>query len=829
MNAETPTLNTAECGQFLAFWMGVTDTPHMTLVAIIPDGKTTARTFAQGDDHALTWTETMQNNGCNIYFQPNETRADCGTKPSKEKIVAALCRFADIDPVDEEFPYADERDRLARLAAHLIADPACAPTAIIDSGNGIQPLWAVTREPLTAEIITRTEAETRTIEASLGAGGTHNIDRLLRLPGTVNFPNAKKLKAGRGASRARLIHCRPNVCTGQEAGILGAYLGAYVADTGLVRPKPVKPGKERTAAADDDIAALVTELAAAGAEKISRVNHLPQPLQDRLEDVLKARKRLADRWAGLVDDLTESGKGSSRSEADLSLAAMLKAAGFAHTETGLILCAFKHGKANGDVWPNETMRLRQVARAVLRSHEPRVKGNAPPKGGDGLITEGAVSDAFAAAHQSQLRFDHTAGRWFLWDGTRWRREETRIAYRWAHDVAKRLAADTENAKVIITAGKASFAGGVERLAQSDRAFAVIHEIWDRDPWLLGTPGGTVDLTTGRMRPARQEDFITKLVAVAPADGAECPLWLKFLGETTGNDDALIGFLQRWFGYCLTGITREHALLFVHGDGGNGKGVAMNTVFGIMGDYAANAAMDSFVVTRGDKHTTDLAMLAGARMVMTTEVEEGQTWAEARIKTLTGEDPITARFMRQDNFTFMPRFKLTISGNHKPALKTVDNSTRRRFNIVPFTRKPAKPDDKLPEKLIKEWPAILRWMIDGCIEWQQFGLCPPKVVTEATTDYFEAQNYFGRWLDECCILDKGLEVKPAILLHSFQDWCRQNGEEMTDNRRLRGMLEKTSGVHYKKTDGVRAVKGIGLKPPPPKRRDPPDAGDGERAG
>jgi putative DNA primase/helicase len=291
------------------------------------------------------------------------------------------------------------------------------------------------------------------------------------------------------------------------------------------------------------------------------------------------------------------------------------------------------------------------------------------------------------------------------------------------------------------------------------------------------------------------------------------LWLKFLKETTGDDQLLVGFLQRWFGYCLTGITREHALLFVHGDGGNGKGVAMNTVFSIMGDYAASAAMDSFVVTRGDKHTTDLAMLAGARMVMTSEVEEGQTWAEARIKALTGGDPITARFMRQDNFTFVPQFKLTISGNHKPALKTVDNSTRRRFNIVPFVRKPPKPDANLPENLKVEWPGILRWMIDGCLDWQQLGLNPPPVVTEATTDYFEAQNYFGRWLDERCILHTGLESKPVVLLHSFQDWCRENGEEMTDNRRLRGMLEKTQGVRYVTTKGVQGVRGIGLKPPP----------------
>ena len=432
-----------------------------------------------------------------------------------------------------------------------------------------------------------------------------------------------------------------------------------------------------------------------------------------------------------------------------------------------------------------------------------------PAGGSAVVTEGNTADAFTLAHADQLRFDHTRGKWSLWDGTRWKREETKLAYRWAHAEARRLARG-KGVNIAVRAGKAAFAAGVERLAQAGEAFAVTHEVWDRDPWLLGTPDGVIDLRTGETREARPEDYITRLTAVAPAASEDCPLWLAFLNEATAGDAGMIGFLQRWFGYCLTGITREHALVFIHGDGGNGKGVAMNTIFGIMGDHATNAAMDTFVVTRGDKHTTDLAMLDGARMVMASEVEEGQTWAEARIKAITGGDSITARFMRQDNFTFVPRFKLTISGNHKPALKGVDNSTRRRFNIVPFNHRPAAPDVELPEKLKAEWGAILRWMINGCLEWQRSGLGAPAAVAVATNDYFEAQDYFGRWLEDRCNLGPDFLERPDVLLRSFQGWCRENGEEMTDNRRLRGMLEKTKGIQYVKTDGVRGVRGVEIK-------------------
>ena len=262
-----------------------------------------------------------------------------------------------------------------------------------------------------------------------------------------------------------------------------------------------------------------------------------------------------------------------------------------------------------------------------------------------LITEGSVADAFTHEHRDRLRYDHHAGKWFLWDGGRWRREETKLAYRWAHQRAKILAAVADSAKTIISAGRASFAGGVEQLAQSDRTFAVTSEIWDRDPWLLGTPAGTLDLRTGEMREAVREDYISKTSAVAPANSPDCPRWINFLKQTCNADTGLIRFLQQWYGYSLTGSIQEHALLFVHGPGGNGKGVWLNTVSNILGDYCRTAAMDTFTASKHDRHPTDLAALKGARMVCASETEEGRAWSEVRIKQLTGGDRIAARFMR----------------------------------------------------------------------------------------------------------------------------------------------------------------------------------------
>jgi hypothetical protein len=376
LTAHTPTLDTAECTAFLTFWMEVTNVPCVTLVAIKPDSKTTiAATFEPGADldRAADWIANFQKIEQNIYFQPNETQPHTRKKPSKDEMAAAVCRFADIDPVDGA-PLADERARLGKLADHLKAMPDLPPTAIIDSGNGLQPLWAVQRLPLGNDSnLVLVERQTVVLEKALGAGGTHNIDRLLRLPGTVNYPNATKRAKGRGVSRARLIFSSGNHYAVAEIVNLAVRLKDYVADTGLVRERVKKESASRAADDDGNVLALCELLMAAGADKVSDVAHLPAPLQELLQAALKARPRLGDRWAGLVDDLAERGKDASRSGVDLSLAAMLKAADFSHVETGLMLCAFKHGKANGDDWPDEEHRLRHVARTVLRSHEPAGK------------------------------------------------------------------------------------------------------------------------------------------------------------------------------------------------------------------------------------------------------------------------------------------------------------------------------------------------------------------------------------------------------------------------------------------------------------------------
>lgn len=459
-------------------------------------------------------------------------------------------------------------------------------------------------------------------------------------------------------------------------------------------------------------------------------------------------------------------------------------------------------------WLGYDGRRDQARPADLGEHPANQVGVGPAKRSNDIVTEDSAAQEFVDLHGESLRYCHTRAAWFHWDGVRWKQDGTGRAFDYARKLARRLSKDQDEKKRYIT-NKTNFAAGVERFSKHDQLVAVTSEYWDRDPWLLGTPGGTVNLRTGALQPSSPENGITKTTAVTPsADG--CPRWLAFLSEATNHDPALIRFLQQWCGYCLTGETSEHALLFVYGTGGNGKSVYLNTASWIMKDYAAISAMETFTASNNDKHPTDLAMLCGARVVTASETEAGRAWAEARIKQMTGGDPITARFMRQDFFTYVPQFKLTIIGNHKPTLSNVDEAARRRFNIVPFIHKPPSPDRQLPEKLMAEAPAILQWMIEGCLDWQKNGLIRPNCVIEATEEYFSDQEVFPRWLEEECITGGTVSEASSVLYRAWSEYARSVGAKPGTQADFKEGMRK-AGFAYRKRNNVREFSGVALKP------------------
>ena len=406
----------------------------------------------------------------------------------------------------------------------------------------------------------------------------------------------------------------------------------------------------------------------------------------------------------------------------------------------------------------------------------------------GANSDDALALEFTKQYGADLRHVQAWGVWLGWDGSRWRRDETLSVFDKVRRNCREAADQCGNKQTAQRIRSAQTVAAVERLARADRRHAATVDQWDADPWLLNTPGGVVDLRTGKTRPAMREDYCTKMTAVAP--GGECSLWRKVLRDVTAGDKELQDYVQRLLGYILTGVTSEHALFFLYGKGANGKSVVLNTASGLLGDYARVAPIETFIASQNESHPTDLAGLQGARLVSATETEDSRRWAESKLKALTGGDRISARFMRQDFFDYTPQFKLVVSGNHRPGLRNVDEAMRRRMNLVPFsvTIPPAKRDLKLAEKLRAEWGGILQWMIEGCLAWQRVGLAPPRAVSAATESYLAAEDALGRWLDERALKAANAKAGSTELFRSWRQWAEIAGEYVGSQKRFSQNLE-----------------------------------------
>jgi putative DNA primase/helicase len=401
--------------------------------------------------------------------------------------------------------------------------------------------------------------------------------------------------------------------------------------------------------------------------------------------------------------------------------------------------------------------------------------------------------------------------WLIWDGACWREDEKRRIFTLARGICREVALTINKPSERRRIASAKTRAAVVSLACEDSRIAASTDQWDVDPWLLNTPGGMVDLRTGVMREHRPEDYVTKLAAVSPS--GDCPKWKKFMDEITAGDAALAGYLQRVGGYCLTGVTREQQLFFFYGTGNNGKGVWVQTISNILADYHRSSPIETFTVSQHERHPTELAGLRGARLVTASETEEGRRWAEARIKELTGGDKISARFMRQDFFDFYPQFKLLLSGNHMPRLRTVNKAITRRFNRIPFaiTIAPEKVDVHLVEKLMQEGAGILAWFIEGCLAWQRGGLQPPEAVTVATESYLASQDVIGDWLEDCCDVGRGYWAPSTPLFDSWKEWAEPRGEWIGTTNQFAQKLEDRGFTPQKnRAQTARGFIGLRLK-------------------
>lgn len=413
-----------------------------------------------------------------------------------------------------------------------------------------------------------------------------------------------------------------------------------------------------------------------------------------------------------------------------------------------------------------------------------------------------------------FHFVAETGQWILWNGKRWVPDKDGGMIR----LFTRAMEETARAAIGLPAGhgdrmvkhamrsrdNAKVRAGLEML-KAIQGVTISAETLDANPWIIGTPGGMIDLKTGRAIQSTKTEFVTKSISCDLDPVATAPHWHAFLETITGGDRDLTQFLQRWTGYTLTGSVREECLAFLHGTGANGKGTFTEAVRGLLGDYAITAPESLFTEDRNNSATNDIARLSGCRMACAAELNEGTAFAESRLKAITSKDQITARFLHREFFDFAPTHKLWISGNHKPSVRGTDEGIWRRLRLIPFTVTipEANRDKDLAEKLRAEFPGILRWAVQGCLDWQHGGLTTPRCVADATAEYRQAEDVIGQFLEEKTERNPDARVLLPSMFEAYRHWCETNGirRPLTAtglNRKLeeRGMTRiKSKGANF----------------------------------
>lgn len=400
-----------------------------------------------------------------------------------------------------------------------------------------------------------------------------------------------------------------------------------------------------------------------------------------------------------------------------------------------------------------------------------------------------MADMFGAV----LRYCFPEKRFYYFDGRRWCEDNTGAVYRMADDVIAAARAD-QQAYVDAFGGQRNsdelreeYMKFVKKCRSNMTKQSIVKELRARVPVLpaefdthidlLNTPSGVVDLSQGTITAHNPELLITRVTVAEYSDRADCPMWEKFLGDIFSGNKELIHFVHKAIGYSLTASVAEQVVFFAVGDGSNGKSTFFETLAGALGDYASNAQPQTILAkTRPSDISSDLARLKGARFVTVPEPAEGARLDEGLVKQLTGGDRVTARKLYADEMEFSPEFKIWMGTNHKPVIRGTDFGIWRRLCIIPFTVKiPANKVDKhLRYKLMREYPGILRWAVDGALAWKREGLAPyPACIRDALSEYRNEMDVFSAFLSECTTPEG--EVSSKDLYRAYVAWAKESNE------------------------------------------------------
>lgn len=397
---------------------------------------------------------------------------------------------------------------------------------------------------------------------------------------------------------------------------------------------------------------------------------------------------------------------------------------------------------------------------------------------------------FRDANAGLIHYNHVDGCWIYWDGVRWASDENgeikRRADKMLADMAKDLKEMQDdpayNAYKKHLSRSRSHRGKEGFIAEARHleGVPVLPSEMDRAGNAFNVRNCLISLKTGKTAEHDKKYMISKLAPVTYDENAKCPRWDRFIEEITCGDKSLQLYLQRMIGYCMTAYTKEQCMFFLYGNGSNGKSVFVDTIAYMLGEYAASCQPETVMMRdRNNTARGDLARLKGARMVVTSEPNDGCQLDEGIVKQMTGgtENKLTARFLYGREFEFSPEFKIVMSTNYKPVIKGTDNGIWRRVRLIPFTAEFTKEnrDPQLTEKLRRELPGILNWAIAGAVGWCKEGLPPCAIIDEAGQEYRSEMDRVQQFLDDCTTRSESSSTQASTLYKCYKAWCSEQGD------------------------------------------------------
>ena len=536
------------------------------------------------------------------------------------------------------------------------------------------------------------------------------------------------------------------------------------------------------------------------------------------DDVIKKIRAssTAAKFERLFDDGDLSEHKQDHSSADLALCSTL--AFYCGPNQPLIEQCFEQSALFRDKWESRgdyrdrTIKKALEGRTVF--YDWTSTGVSDSDYGRGTFNDIGNAERFKRHHSDRLQHVHPWKKWLVWDGCRWSQDNDGTPLRLAMETVERMFRDarTRRAEQVLKLAKRS-AYASKLLAMLKLAapkMPVQPDELDTNGWLLNCPNGTVDLRDGELKPHQRWQNITKLCPTEYDPSVDAPTWERFLAEVF-VDPALIAFVQRLLGYCLTGDVSEQKLAIFYGTGANGKSTLLNAFLDVVGtDYSMQAMPDFLMAKRGEAHPTEKADLFGKRFVSCVETDSFRKLSETTVKMLTGGERIRARRMREDFWEFVPTHKLVLCTNHKPIIEGTDHGIWRRLLVVPFNQRfeADQIDKKMPEKLKAESSGILAWLVRGCLNWHRDGLNPPELVASATDEYRSQEDIIGRFIAERCERSRSGAARFGDLYSRLDRWCAESGDDCPSKRKLTTWL--TGHGYQRGSSKGRVYKGLAFK-------------------